>query len=112
MAGTDGSSRGVHDALLNPRRSEAVSLGWVRWHGTRGQLVLAPSYPFGGEWGGHLIFYFKNAGIRYAITLHGWMAALRLPRSSSNQLIRIQAGPALPHIIATLRSIVASARNG
>ena len=104
-----GQPRRVSDALLNPSRREAVSLGSVRWYGRRGELVLAPVFPFGGEWGGHLIFYFNNDGVRYAITLHGWMAALRLSGNGGNRVIRIQPGAAIPHMIATLRSIVGSA---
>lgn len=60
----------VTDALLNPKRSRAVSLGWVRWYGNDGQLVLEP--PGMSEWSDHLIFYIPpNArGMSYAITLH------------------------------------------
>ena len=102
-----GPPRHIGDELLSPTKAE--SLGWVIWHGQRGQLVLAPVYPLGGEWGGHLIFYFKKGRVRYAITVHGWMAALRVAGKGGDRVIRTQPGPALPHMIATLRNIVASA---
>ena len=98
----------VSDALLDPTRTRAVSLGWVRWYGQYGQLVLAPVFPFGGEWGGHLIFYFTSGRVSYAVTLHAWMAALRLP-GGDHRVLRYQSGPALPHVIATLRAMVDSA---
>lgn len=98
----------VSDALLNPTRKRAVSLGWVRWYGEYGQLVLAPVFPFGGEWGGHLIFYFTSGRVSYAVTLHAWMAALRLP-GADHRVLRYQSGPALPHVIATLKAMVGSA---
>lgn len=89
----------VTDELLSPRRRHAVSLGWVRWYGIDGQLVLAPPYPLGGEWGGHLILYVPPGADRvsYAITLHAWIAEQRRERS-----------PALPQVIATLKAIVGS----
>jgi hypothetical protein len=95
----------VSDALLDPTRRRATSLGWVRWHGRHGQLVLAPVFPFGGEWGGHLIFYFTTGGVHYAVTLHAWMPALRLS-GRAQQVVRYQSGPALPHVIATLKAMV------
>jgi hypothetical protein len=98
----------VTDALLNPKRTQAVSLGWVRWYGRYGQLVLAPVFPFGGEWGGHLIFYFTAARVSYGITLHAWMPALRLTGTGVKRMFRFQSGPALPHVIATLKSIIGS----
>lgn len=105
----EGAQR-VTDALLNPKRNRAVSLGWVRWYGRYGQLVLAPVFPVGGEWGGHLIFYVPPdvRGVSYAITLHAWMPALRLTGSGVDRVVRFQSGPALPHVIATLKAIVGS----
>ncbi len=99
----------VSDALLDPKRPRAVSLGWVRWYGEDGQLVLEPVFPFGGEWGGHLVFRFTAGHVSYAITLHAWMPALRLTAAGINRVIRFQSGPALPHVIATLKAIVGSA---
>ena len=51
-AGSPAGGDPATDALLNPARTRAVSLGWVRWHGYHGQLVLAPLYPTGAELGG------------------------------------------------------------
>jgi len=85
-----GQAHAITDALLKPKRTQPMSLGWVRWSGTYGQLVLAPGYPRGGEAGDHLIFSFSAGGVSYAITLHSWAP--------------------LVQTVATLKSIVASAR--
>lgn len=102
----------VSDRLLSPTRTRPVSLGWVRWYGRYGQLVLEPIYPFGGEWGGHLIFRFNARRVNYAITLHAWMPAVRLTATGVNRVIAFQSGAALPHVIATLKAIVGSALRG
>lgn len=99
----------ITDSLLTSARATPVSLGWVHWYGTRGQLVLEPNYPAGGEWGGHLVYRFTAATVSYAITLHAWAAALRITRAHGSHVIRLQPGPALPHVIATLKTIVGSA---
>ena len=101
-------ARPISDGLLDPRRRQAVSQGWVHWSREYGQLVLAPVFPFGGEWGGHLIFYFTRGHIRYAVTLHAWTAALRLP-GSAPRVLTYQSGAALPNVIATLKTMVGSA---
>lgn len=70
FAGAEGANR-VSDAFLNPSRGRAVSIGWVRWYGRYGQLVLAPTNPEGGgEEAGHLIFHFAADGVNYDISLH------------------------------------------
>jgi hypothetical protein len=97
------------DALLTAPRSAPVDLGWVNWYGTHGQLILEPNYPAGGEWGGHLVYRFMRATTTYAITLHAWTAALRVTGPARTRVIRFQRGPALPHVIATLKTIVGSA---
>lgn len=99
----------IADSLLNSGRTTPVSLGWVHWYGTHGQLVLEPGYPAGGEWGGHLVYRFSTTHVSYAITLHAWTAALRVTGSHQTRVIRRQSGPALPHVIATLKTIVGSA---
>lgn len=107
--------QGAHrltDALLSPSRRNAVSLGWVRWYGHYGQLVLAPVGPQGGEWSGHLIFYIPPdaKGVSYALTLHAWLPAPRLMQGRSKRSVRrFNIGAALSHVAATLRSILASA---
>jgi hypothetical protein len=87
----------------------AVSLGWVRWYGRYGQLVLAQANVNGGAWAGHLIFYLTVDGVGYAITLHAWASKERFSGGGVNRVVRFEAGPALPHVIATLKSIVGSA---
>jgi len=98
----------VTDALLSPGRRQTVSLGRVRWYGRHGQLVLAPAFPSGGEWGDHLIFYFVAGRVRYAVTLHAWMPALRLSQNGITRVTRFQPGPAMPHVIAALKSMFSS----
>jgi hypothetical protein len=107
--------RGAHpvsDKLLSPKRRHAVSLGWVRWYGRYGQLVLEPVYPFGGEWGGHLIFRFAVGRVRYAITLHAWMPAIRATGNGINRVITFESGASLPRVIATLKAMVGSVARG
>jgi hypothetical protein len=106
--------RGAHsvtDALLSPRREHASSLGWVHWYGRYGQLVLEPVYPFGGEWGGHLVFHFTAGRATYAITLHSWMPAVRVRGAGISRVITFESGSSLPRVIATLRAMVGSALN-
>jgi hypothetical protein len=71
-------------------RPRALSLGRVRWGaGARaGELILAPSYPAGGIVGDHLIFYYRDHGHDYLLSLHGWEPFLQ--------------------VVATLREIVLS----
>ena len=103
----------ITDALLNPKRPHAVSFGWVRWYGKRGQLLLMPANAGGGEVAGHLIFYFASGGVNYEISLHAWASKVRINDGGVNQVIRApQAGPALPHVITTLKGIVGSALAG
>jgi hypothetical protein len=108
------AARHVSDVLLNTNRDRAASFGWVRWYGKYGQLVLAPTNPGGGgEEAGHLIFYFSTGGVNYDISLHAWASKERISDRGSNRVVRApQAGPALPHVIATLKAIVGSAPSG
>ncbi len=85
-----GHAPAISDALLNPKRTQPIFLGRLRWSGKYGQLVLAPAYPRGGEAGDHLIFSFSAGGVSYAITLHSWAPLLQT--------------------VATLKRIVASTR--
>jgi hypothetical protein len=62
----------INDALLRPDRSRAVLLLRARWAGHKGEVVLAPPVPFGGEMGDHLIFRWKTKGVDYAFSLHSW----------------------------------------
>lgn len=113
FAGAQGVRR-VTDALLNPTRARAASFGWVRWYGRYGQLVLAPTGPEGGgEQAGHVIFYLTVGSRHYDISLHAWASKLRVTGNGVDRMIRAgQSGPALPHVIATLKAIVGSALRG
>jgi hypothetical protein len=100
---------GVGSAFIGMTDRRARSLGSVRWYGRRGRLVLNQPYPQGGPWGGHLVFSFTAERVNYAISLHSWMAAIRLQGKGVDRVFRVQPGPALPHVIATLKAIVGSA---
>jgi hypothetical protein len=61
------------DALLSPKRRQAVLFGDVRWYRQSGELVLAPPYfAGGGAVGDHLEFCFRADAVYYAITIHSW----------------------------------------
>jgi hypothetical protein len=107
----NGKVRNPSDVLLNPNRARAVSLGWVRWSGHHGELILEPAGgQTGGEVAGHLIFMFTSGGVEYAMTLHAWAPKVRETSHGKTHLIRAaQPGPALPHVISTLKTIVESA---
>jgi hypothetical protein len=104
----------VTDVLLNPNRARAASFGWVRWYGEYGQLVLAPTNPNGGgEEAGHLIFSFTAGGVNYDISLHAWASKERISGHGMNRVVSaLEAGTALPHVVATLKAIVGSALRG
>jgi len=104
----------VTDVLLDPNRARPASFGWVRWYGEYGELVLAPTNPNGGgEEAGHLIFYFTAGGVNYDVSLHAWASKVRISGRGVNRVVRApQSGPALPHVIATLKAIVGSALRG
>ena len=53
-------------------RRGAALLGRREWDGRSGRLVLAPSYPFGGVNGDHLIFRWTATGADHAVSLHAW----------------------------------------
>ena len=57
---------------VKDKRKEALLLDTPTWGGVEGALVLAPSYPFGGINGDHLIFRWEQAGKIYALSLHAW----------------------------------------
>jgi hypothetical protein len=75
-------------SAIKDKRKEALLLDTPTWGEIEGALVLAPSYPFGGIDGDHLIFRWEQAGKIYALSLHAWR-----PLNES---------------IATLRAVVAS----
>jgi hypothetical protein len=86
-----------------------VSLGWVRWYGHRGELILEPTSE-GGEMSGHLIFLFAAGRVEYAVTVHAWAPRVRETTRGKTFILRAsKAGPALPQVVATLKAIVGSA---
>jgi hypothetical protein len=102
-------ARPVTDSLLHDERARPASLGWVRWYGRHGQLLLAPGYPAGGMLAGHVVFYFTTGRVSYAISVHAWVPMLRIGGARVHRTIRSQPGPALPHVIATLKAVLGSA---
>lgn len=67
-------------------RRAATLLGRPLWAGRRGDLALAPSYPFGGVNGDHLIFRWAKGGRDYAVSLHAWIP-LAEARSALRDLV-------------------------
>jgi hypothetical protein len=61
--------------LIHSKRSQAVSLGRVRWGGRRGTLTLAESFPGGGAHGDHLVFRWHEAQVTAVLSLHVWAPA-------------------------------------
>lgn len=108
---TRGPAHESSDALLKPTRARAVSLGWVRWYGHHGQLILEPfGGQSGGELAGHLVFSFASGGVDFAVTLHAWAPEIRLRSGQTSRIIQApETGPSLPHVIATLKAILGSA---
>jgi hypothetical protein len=70
------------------RREQALLLGRYSWADRKGSLVLAPSYPFGGVNGDHLVFRWSEGQDGAAISLHAWIP--------------------LADAVATLQAVVAS----
>ena len=60
------------DGLDTGTRRRPLLLGLRRWGGHTGALFLAPSYPFGGQIGGHLTFWWRKGGHGYVMSLHAW----------------------------------------
>ena len=53
-------------------RRKPLLYGTRQWGGHRGSLFLAPSYPYGGQIGGHLTFWWRKGKDGYVISLHAW----------------------------------------
>ena len=53
-------------------RPKPLLLGTRHWGGHVGALFLAPSYPFGGQIGGHLTFWWRSGRDSYVVSLHAW----------------------------------------
>jgi hypothetical protein len=53
-------------------RRKPLLYGTRRWGGHHGALFLAPSYPYGGQIGGHLTFWWRKGREGYVVSLHAW----------------------------------------
>ena len=62
----------LEDGLDVGTRRKPLLMGTRRWGGHTGALFLAPSYPFGGQIGGHLTFWWQSGGTGYVVSLHAW----------------------------------------
>lgn len=98
------------DRLIAEPHHPAIQLGEVTWSRRAGELVLTPSYPSGGEIGGHLAFCYSAAGVNYAITLHAWTGTFAFTANGVSGAVRVYARPTAPAVIATLRSVLSSAQ--
>ena len=54
------------------QRRKALLIDSVTWNGRKGEVVLAPSYPFGGMDGDHVVFRWAEGKTDYAVSLHAW----------------------------------------
>lgn len=96
------------DALLDPSRNAAVSLGWVRWYGQQGELILEPTSE-GGETSGHLVFLFTAGRVEYGVSVHAWAPKVRETTLGRTLVMRApEPGATLPQVVATLKAIVGS----
>ena len=106
-----GRPRPLTDALLQRTdRRRAVLIGRVTWAGHPGELILAPSFPGGGEMGSHLIFSYRTGRIYRGISLHPWPSVYRyrIDYNRVDRAVKLAPSPAYPEIEATLRWIVES----
>ncbi|HXV58606.1 MAG TPA: hypothetical protein VD704_12125 [Gaiellaceae bacterium] len=69
----------IRDGLLEERRRRPLFLGFVRWAGKRGELVLTPPYPRGGIEANHVLLVWSEGGKGYGISLHGWEPFSEVP---------------------------------
>jgi hypothetical protein len=106
-----GRPRPLTDALLErTNRRRAVLISRVQWAGHAGELILAPSFPDGGELGSHLIFSYRTGRIDRGISLHPWPSVYRyrIDYNRVDRAVKLAPSPAYPEIEATLRRIVES----
>jgi hypothetical protein len=94
--------------LQSSHPGHAISLGDVRWAGHNGQLILAPSYPGGGEVGSHLVFTYRHGGTYLGVSLHPWPSLFRYRVSGVQHTSKLAPDPAYPQILNTLEAIVRS----
>ncbi len=105
-----GPPKRLSDTLLQSSHpSKAIFVGEVRWAGHDGELILAPSYPGGGEVGSHLVFSYRYEGAYMGISLHPWPSLFHYRVRSTEQTARLAPNPAYRQILRTLEAIVRSA---
>ena len=66
------SNARLRDGIVAGKRPKPLLFGPVRWSGKVGALFLAPSYPVGGQIGGHLAFWWRTHGTNYLMSIHAW----------------------------------------
>jgi len=73
-ADPDRRSRSVQltEKVRRASRTRPVSFGHRGWHGRKGILYLAPSYPDGGMLGDHLVFQWGRGNHLRVVSLHAW----------------------------------------
>jgi hypothetical protein len=106
-----GRPRPLTDKLLQRTDARrAVLISRVQWAGHTGELILAPSFPGGGEMGSHLIFSYRTGRIYRGISLHPWPSVyrFRIDFNRVNRADKLAPNPAYPEVEATLRRIVES----
>jgi hypothetical protein len=54
------------------KRASGLSFGERTWNGRTGELLLAPSYPYGGMEGDHMVFRWAQEGLDFSLSLHAW----------------------------------------
>ena len=67
-----GTTATLRNGQSTRTRREPLLYGTRRWGGHRGSLFLAPSYPYGGQIGGHLTFWWRGGRDGYVVSLHAW----------------------------------------
>jgi hypothetical protein len=103
-----GHPRRLTDRLLRRIHRHAILIRHVRWAGHGGELILAPSYPAGGEMGSHLIFAYQSGVIVRGISVHPWASVFRYRVGHQPRSVTLAPSPAYPQIERTLHAIVNS----
>ena len=106
-----GRPKALTDALLQrTNRRRAILISRVVWAGHPGELILAPSFPGGGEMGSHLIFSYRTGRIYRGISLHPWPSVYRyrIDYNTVDRAVKLAPRPTYPEIETTLRRIVES----
>lgn len=62
----------LRNGIVAGKRRQPLLFGPIGWFGKAGALFLAPSYPAGGQIGGHLAFWWRAHNADYLISIHAW----------------------------------------